>query len=192
MDGKTETRVAPGVPRGEWEQVAVRLQPLVRRVVETYCRVYGLDPDDALSEANDGMVKALSSYDPGAGTTVNSYCVSHVKWKLNRLFCRVQKFRGTRLLPLQYPEMKGQTTEEIEHADPSPGPADVVSNAEWAAEVRGQLREEEYRLLYSKFVDGLTYGELSERSGVTKQAMQLRVTKLVERLRTRLEWKWRS
>lgn len=79
-----------------------------------------------------------------------------------------------------------------QHREPScPGPLDFLLGSERQEVVRlamGRLPELDRQLLMFKYVDGLSYGEIAQRIGVTASAVQSRLHRARAQLRQSLSF----
>ncbi len=81
--------------------------------------------------------------------------MSRVEWTLYRHFVQVQEDEETAAQDLSYQ----------------------------MAELRSCIREEEYRLLKRLYLDGSTYREISQETGLSQSALAMRVSRIKQKIR---------
>lgn len=152
----------------------------------------GLDPRRHLETARDVAVEALFAaaerYNPNrarfgtlAGTAVYRKLSSH-------FFAGRRQVRA--VSATDYSRAEEGRDRLVDHADPGPDPADQAELAEALALVEAAVRKLPYRerdVIEMRYRRGLTLQEAGEELGVSRQAVQVRESQALARLRRRLE-----
>ncbi len=151
--------------------------PLIHRHAVAFSRLLAgyVDYDDLVSLGMSAVWRATESFDAALGANFSTHVYNHIKWTLLAEYKRARlPKRGLRAVRISiHPQDDDDLGIEITEPRPSPEHAVIAAElAQATSQAIGGLTPRQGSILRAHFYQGLTFQEIADDLGCSRQAVQ--------------------
>lgn len=187
MDNETLAIAAKSGDR----DAAARLYRNNRGLIWRLCRKYPnrrYPMEDFMQEAYSPLIRAVKAYDPDSGYQFTTYLVRAVKWYFARYLEQDRNQRDLLVLdsPADPGDPDGATRGELVADEAAEFEDDTLRRAamgELFGVIRSCLEKPYYDVLYQRYAEGLSQGEIAGKLGCSAQYVHQMINKAFRTLR---------
>ncbi len=155
---------------------------LAYKLAHRFAHSRGLDPDEAKGVAVESLCRAAACFDPRRGIKFTSYAGKSVVRAL--VVLATQEHRRRRVRGLYFSDMGGEEDGQFDPADGRTVLSErLCHDSDLLDKIKKRLPARMWYVLRSRFLEGLTLGQIGASLGITRQAVFLRLKDALRRAR---------
>jgi len=145
----------------EQRAMAAQFMPLAWKLARRWKRRYGVDLDEAISEASSALCFAARRFDAGRGIKFMTFAFNRIVMGLRALTSR----NATRPRPARFPEHANEL-----YGAPVPEESDIAVDD--MDRYLALLSDRQEAIVMARFIDGMTLEQAGKLFGLTKERVR--------------------